>query len=121
MRDTLALAATLLGSGRLKAVAGDAELPVAEVDELLGDLVARSMVTVESGAFGRRFRLLETMRQFGAEHLFEVGGSERIAARHAAYVRDEVLPVITARLLGERARPVEAVAGVLAPVMRLSV
>ena len=57
---------------------------------VLGDLVDRSMVTVESGAYGRRFRLLETMRQFAAEHLSEAGATERLAARHASYVRDEV-------------------------------
>ena len=38
-----------------------------DVDDLLGDLVERSMLLVESGPFGRRFRLLETMREFAAE------------------------------------------------------
>ena len=45
-------------------VAADDELPVDVVNGLLGDLVERSMVAVESGAYGRRFRLLETIRQF---------------------------------------------------------
>ena len=73
-----------------EAVAADDELPLGHVNELLGDLVERSMVAVESGAYGRRFRLLETMRQFAAEHLAEAGASDRVAARHATYVRDEV-------------------------------
>ena len=48
------------------------------------------MVSVESGAFGRRFRLLETMRQFGAEHLSAMALTDQTAARHAAFVQAEV-------------------------------
>jgi predicted ATPase/DNA-binding SARP family transcriptional activator len=62
----------------------------AEVDELLGDLVRRSVVVVESGPFGQRFRLLETMRQFAAELLAETGGTTTVAARHARWCLDEV-------------------------------
>ena len=68
----------------------DAGLDVVDVDDLLGDLVDRSMLIVESGPFGRRFRLLETMRQFGAEHLSETGNTDVIAARHAQWCLDEV-------------------------------
>jgi predicted ATPase/DNA-binding SARP family transcriptional activator len=56
-----------------------------DVDDLLGGLVERSMVAVESGPFGRRFRLLETMRQFGAEHLSESGDTDLVAERHARW------------------------------------
>lgn len=75
-----------------EAVTSDEELPVEDVNALLGDLVERSMVGVESGAYGLRFRLLETMRQFGAEHLYEVDAraGDRMAARHSAFVRLEV-------------------------------
>ena len=71
-------------------VASDAKLDAADVNALLGDLVERSMVIVESGTYGRRFRLLETMRQFAAEHLSEAGASDRMATRHAAFVHGEV-------------------------------
>ena len=64
-----------------------------DVDDLLGDLVDRSMLIVESGSFGRRFRLLETMRQFGAEHLSETGTTDVIAARHAQWCLDEVTAI----------------------------
>ena len=67
-----------------------ASLDRVDVDDLLGDLVDRSMLIVESGPFGRRFRLLETMRQFGAEHLSETGTTDVIAARHAQWCLDEV-------------------------------
>ena len=71
-------------------VASDGELDVADVSALLGDLVEQSMVLVESGTYGRRFRLLETMRQFGAEYLSDTGYSDLIARRHAEFVLTEV-------------------------------
>jgi predicted ATPase/class 3 adenylate cyclase len=71
-------------------VAADADLDVADVDVVLGGLVDRSMVIVESGPFGRRFRLLETMRQFAAEHLSESGRTDLIAGRHARWCLDRV-------------------------------
>jgi predicted ATPase/DNA-binding SARP family transcriptional activator len=71
-------------------VAADAELDVADVNALLSDLVERSMVIVESGAYGRRFRLLEAMRHFGAESLSDVDDNDLIAKRHAEFVLAEV-------------------------------
>ncbi|WP_214108138.1 ATP-binding protein [Acrocarpospora catenulata] len=61
-----------------------------DVDGILGNLVGRSMVTVDSGPFGRRFRLLETMRQFAAERLREVGHTDLAAVRHARWCVSEV-------------------------------
>ncbi|MEV2269922.1 AfsR/SARP family transcriptional regulator [Nonomuraea africana] len=61
-----------------------------DVDDLLGDLVERSMVTVAFGPSGRRFRLLETMRQFAAEHLREHGHTDLAAERHARWCLREV-------------------------------
>jgi predicted ATPase/DNA-binding SARP family transcriptional activator len=69
-------------------VAADPDL--AGVDDLLGDLVERSMLTVESGPYGRRFRMLETMRQFGAEHLSGGGLTDLIAERLAQWSLDNV-------------------------------
>lgn len=71
-------------------VAADVALDVDEIDDLLGDLLERSMLMVESGPFGRRFRLLETMRQFAAERLSERGHADLIAARHTQWCLDEV-------------------------------
>ncbi|WP_205346936.1 AfsR/SARP family transcriptional regulator [Pseudonocardia broussonetiae] len=61
-----------------------------DIDDLLGDLVERSMLTVESGPFGRRFRLLETMREYAGERLAEDGEVETIARRHATWCRTQV-------------------------------
>lgn len=73
-----------------ESVVGDSHVPAAEVAAVIGDLVDRSMVTVESGAVGRRYRLMETVRQFAAELLAEEGDTEELAGRHARAVRDEV-------------------------------
>ncbi|WP_018636173.1 AfsR/SARP family transcriptional regulator [Parafrankia elaeagni] len=56
-----------------------------DVDQVVGTLVARSMLVVDSGPFGPRFRLLETMRQFAAERLAETGETELVAERHALW------------------------------------
>jgi predicted ATPase/DNA-binding SARP family transcriptional activator len=84
--------ATGNGPGPGPAAGGDGgdALAVVDVDDLLGGLVDRSMVVVESGPFGRRFRLLETMRQFAAEDLSAGGHTDRVAARHARWCLDQV-------------------------------
>jgi hypothetical protein len=71
-------------------VAADAALGADDVDDLLGELVTRSMLAVESGPFGQRFRLLETMRQFAAGQLAATGDTDLIAGRHARWCRDRV-------------------------------
>jgi predicted ATPase/DNA-binding SARP family transcriptional activator/class 3 adenylate cyclase len=73
-----------------EAVAAGGDLGTADVDLLLGDLVERSMVAIESGPFGRRFRMLETLRQFAAEQLGEHGDPHGAADRLARWCRDEV-------------------------------
>lgn len=73
-----------------EAVAAGGELDTLDVDRLLGDLVQRSMVVPEAGPFGRRFRLLETLRQFAAEQLAAHGSRDEVARRHARWCRDQV-------------------------------
>jgi predicted ATPase len=53
-----------------------------EVEDLLEDLVEKSMLSVESGPFGIRFRLAETIGQYAAERLRE-DDSTGMAERHA--------------------------------------
>jgi predicted ATPase/class 3 adenylate cyclase len=101
-------------------VTADATLDVAEVDDLLGTLVERSMLVVESGPFSRRFRLLETMRQFGAEHLSAGDDTDLMAERHARWCLDRVTHI--GELLAGRAE-IEGVArlGELWPNLRAAV
>ncbi|MGB3828233.1 MAG: BTAD domain-containing putative transcriptional regulator [Ornithinimicrobium sp.] len=72
------------------AVTADESLADVDVDDLLSALVERSMLISESGPFGRRLRQLESIRQFGAERLFEAGQTELIAVRHAQWCLDKV-------------------------------
>ena len=79
---------------RLAVFAGGATLDAAEavcggegidpdgVFGLLASLVARSLVVAEEQGPGTRYRLLETIRQYGEEHLEKAG---RWRARHAGY------------------------------------
>jgi predicted ATPase/class 3 adenylate cyclase len=55
------------------------------VFELLANLVARSLVVTDEHGFETRYRLLETIRQYGEERLDEVGEAERWRARHADF------------------------------------
>jgi predicted ATPase/DNA-binding SARP family transcriptional activator len=74
-------------------VVADAVLDVVAVDALLGDLVERSMLIAEVSPFGQRFRLLETVRQFAAEHLRERGHADRLVERHASWCLDRVTDI----------------------------
>ena len=55
------------------------------VFELLASLVARSLVVAEEHGPETRYRLLETIRQYGEERLDEAGETDRWQARHADY------------------------------------
>jgi predicted ATPase/DNA-binding XRE family transcriptional regulator len=82
---------------RLAVFAGGATLQAAEavcggegidpdaVLGLLASLVARSLVVAEEHGPETRYRLLETIRQYGEEHLGQAGETERWRARHAGY------------------------------------
>ena len=56
--------------------------------ELLASLVARSLVVAEDKGPGTRYRLLETIRQYGEERLDQAGARERWHVRHAGYYAD---------------------------------
>jgi predicted ATPase/DNA-binding CsgD family transcriptional regulator len=78
------------------AVAGTAgpagELPVTGVFDVLDQLVAQSIVVSDHDHAGVRFRLLETIRQYGRERLAELGEVEALTRRH----RDHYLAVAEA-------------------------
>jgi predicted ATPase/DNA-binding SARP family transcriptional activator len=73
-----------------EAVASADDVDALHVDELLARLVDQSMVLVEPGPFGRRFHLLESMRQFGTEHLIANGEDDAVADRHSRWCVDQV-------------------------------
>jgi len=68
-----------------EAVCGGESIDPDAVFDLLAGLVARSLVVAEDKGIGTRYRLLETIRQYGEQRLDEAGETERWRARHAGY------------------------------------
>jgi predicted ATPase/class 3 adenylate cyclase len=68
----------------LSAVAGAAGLAEIEALDLLASLVSKSLVERDETGAGR-YRLLETIRQYAAERLDEVGATAECRDRHAVY------------------------------------
>ncbi|WP_394428452.1 ATP-binding protein [Streptomyces sp. SGAir0957] len=60
-------------------------LPVEEVLIALIGLVEKSVVIRVETPEGTRYRLLDTIREFGAERLSALGGEETVRRRHLAY------------------------------------
>ena len=58
--------------------------------DLLQRLVDQSLVLRHDGATGRRFGMLETVREFGLEQLAASGEEDAVRAAHAAYYLDVV-------------------------------
>src|SRR4051794_9864150 len=58
---------------------------VADVIDLLSNLVDKSMVSVERRTDGTRYRLLETLREFGDRRLRETGNADEVGDRHLLY------------------------------------
>jgi predicted ATPase/class 3 adenylate cyclase len=52
---------------------------------LLARLVDKSLLIMEEGDVGSRYRLLETVREYGQERLAEVGEREAVERRHAEW------------------------------------
>jgi len=71
--------------GAAEAVCGGEGIDPDAVFELLASLVARSLVVAEDQGPETRYRLLETIRQYGEDHLEGAGEAERWRARHADY------------------------------------
>jgi predicted ATPase/DNA-binding SARP family transcriptional activator len=68
-----------------EAVCFDAPLDIEEPVSLLGALVDRSLVVAAAGSLGRRYRLLESIREYALEKLAASERREAVVRRHAAY------------------------------------
>jgi predicted ATPase/class 3 adenylate cyclase len=83
-----------------ESVCGLGDIDVFDVTDLLGSLVDKSLVVAEPTGGGVRYRLLETIRQFGAEHLVEQDEREAAAvgSAHCAHflsVAERAAPHLT--------------------------
>jgi predicted ATPase/DNA-binding winged helix-turn-helix (wHTH) protein len=65
-------------------VVSGAGVSIADVEDAMANLVAKSLVGAEVGAV-THYRLLETMRVYALEKLRETGEFDRFARRHAEY------------------------------------
>ncbi|GAA2553355.1 MULTISPECIES: ATP-binding protein [Streptomyces] len=63
-------------------VCGGNGLPAGDVLDVLSALLAQSVLTREETAAGVRYRMLDTLRAYGAEWLEATGDAERIGRRH---------------------------------------
>jgi predicted ATPase/DNA-binding SARP family transcriptional activator len=78
----LAVFAGSFGLEAVEDVCAEDPLQRQEVVALLGRLIDKSLVHVEEGPGDRRYRLLETVRQYAAERLEEDGEREVFERRH---------------------------------------
>jgi predicted ATPase/DNA-binding NarL/FixJ family response regulator len=67
--------------------AGDGIAAGQVLDEIEG-LVDKSLLSVERGPAGTRFRMLDFVRQYASEHLAAAGEGELLADRHRGYFRE---------------------------------
>lgn len=63
-------------------VCSDETIDPYEILDMLGRLVDKSLVTVYESITGTRYRILETVRQYAREKLFELGDGEKLRDRH---------------------------------------
>ncbi|TXS57798.1 helix-turn-helix domain-containing protein [Streptomyces sp. t39] len=69
----------------LEAVCADPSLPAADIPYVLDALVEKSLVTLDDGAGGPRYRMLETVRAYAARQLAANESAEAVVRRFAAY------------------------------------
>jgi DNA-binding CsgD family transcriptional regulator len=68
-------------------VVAHAEISHFDVTDLIGSLVDKSLVIVDDRGRLIRYRMLETLREYGAERLDEAGERHDVARRHRAHYR----------------------------------
>jgi predicted ATPase len=66
-----------------RAVVADDEIAPSEVVDCVASLVAKSLVTADTGGATMRYRLLETTRAYALEKLVQAGEFDAAARRHA--------------------------------------
>jgi predicted ATPase/class 3 adenylate cyclase len=82
-------------------VCGADPLPGGAVFELLAGLVAKSLVIAQRQGPTTRYRLLETIREFGEDRLADYGETDQLRRRHAEYYC-RLAAGLSDRLEGER-------------------
>ncbi len=78
-----------------RAVAASDDCDELEVEDAIASLVTRSMALAADSEGATRYRLLETLRQFGEERLLASGEAAETRARHIRYFADFMTRVWT--------------------------
>ena len=72
--------------GAAERVGAGGDVDEADVVDLVAALVDKSMVIAKIDDGTVRYRLLETLRQYGQERLYDAGATEEVRLRHAEWV-----------------------------------
>ena len=89
--DRLSVFATGFDLAAAAAVASSDAIDEFEVHDAVARLVDRSLVTRSQGPGGMsRFRLLETIRAYGREHLQHQGAADDVRERHAGWTHSQL-------------------------------
>lgn len=81
----LSVFAGSFGLAAAEGVCAGADLERERIADLIGGLVAKSILTMDRGSRRGRYRLLETLRLYGAQRLAEAGEKVELARRHAGW------------------------------------
>lgn len=73
-----------------EAVCGDTALNSADIADILGQLVTKSLVVADHEGMQVRYRLLETIRDYASMQLVSAAESEALRLRHATFMVDLV-------------------------------
>ncbi|GAA0912158.1 ATP-binding protein [Nonomuraea longicatena] len=68
-----------------KFVCADERLPEADITDLVMGLVEKSILLIRSNHAGVRYKLIDTLAEYGEEWLSKLGESERMRNRHLQY------------------------------------
>ncbi|WP_406115881.1 ATP-binding protein [Streptomyces sp. NBC_01014] len=63
-------------------ICGGPDLPSEQILDVLGELLAQSVVVREDAAAGIRYRMLDTVSEYGADWLGSTGDTDRLRRRH---------------------------------------
>ena len=91
-------------SGAAATVAGTAPLMPGQVASSLARLSDHNLLVATAGPGGTRYRMLETIRQYGAERLDEVGELGAVLGRHLQWCRATAARLDAARAVDRRLR-----------------
>jgi predicted ATPase len=83
--------AVFVGGFTLHAATHVAASGIAVADDILADLVEKSLVTTETVRGDIRFKFLETTRDFARAKLVDAGEARELSRAHAEYFRDVVI------------------------------